>query len=184
MHTIFISGSMHIKNIDNLVIARINNIIGSGYNIIIGDADGVDSSIQEYLHAKGVKSVTVYCTGESARNNIGNWILNRIQTDEKPNTRAYFTAKDISMAKDCDFGLMIWDSKSTGTLSNILELLSLNKNSLVFVNKIKKFFEISSIESFDELLAAMSQSAFVKAEKKINFKMKINKIKNKQLNLF
>ncbi len=184
MHTIFISGSMRIKNIDNAVINRINNIISSGYKIIIGDADGVDSSIQNYLHSKGVESVTVYCTGTRPRNNIGNWNINRVETDKKPGTRDFFTAKDISMSKDCDYGLMIWDSKSTGTLSNVLELLSLKIKSLVFVNKSKKFYEISSIKTFEDLLSVMSDSALEKAEKKINLKSKINKNRHNQLKLF
>jgi hypothetical protein len=184
MHKIFISGSMRIKNIDKKVIERINNIIDSKYEVIVGDADGVDSSIQSYLASKDVKSVTVYCTGSQPRNNIGRWVLKQIKTDKKPGTRDYFTAKDISMSEDCDYGLMIWDSKSTGTLSNVLELLTQNKASLVFVNKLKKFYEISNISAFEKLITLMSESAFIKADKKINLTTKIKKIKHKQLNLF
>ena len=47
MHKVFISGSMKIKNLDNNVLKRLNNIIDSNYQIIVGDANGVDSSIQE-----------------------------------------------------------------------------------------------------------------------------------------
>ena len=43
------------------------------------------------------------------------------------------------MAEAADYGLMIWDAKSTGTLSNVIELLSRKKKSLVFVNKEKEF---------------------------------------------
>jgi hypothetical protein len=184
MHKIFISGSMSIKNLDKKVLARIDNIIKSDYEIIIGDADGVDSSVQSYLKEKQVKNVTVYCTGHQPRNNIGRWVLKPIVTDEKPGTRAYFTAKDISMSEDCDYGLMIWDGKSTGTLSNVIALLSQGKSSLVFVNKKEEFHEISKVSDFDDLLSIMSESALSKAEEKIKLKSKISKIKHKQLSLF
>ena len=181
MHTIFISGSMRIKNIDKAVICRINNIINSKFEIIIGDADGVDSSVQRYLKSINYNDVTVYCTGQKPRNNLGPWNINLVITDKEPGTREFFTAKDISMSKDCDFGLMIWDAKSTGTLSNVLELLSAQKNSLVFVNKLKKFFEISNVETFEKLLSVMSESALEKADQKIKLKNKLKQLKNKQL---
>lgn len=184
MHTIFISGSMRIENIGKEVLNRINNIINSNYKIIVGDADGVDSSIQKYLNKIKYNDVTVYCTGQKPRNNLGSWNINSVVTDRKPGTREFFTAKDISMSKDCDFGLMIWDSKSTGTLSNVLELLSSNKNSLVFVNKITKFIEITNIETFESLLSIMSESALEKADKKIKLKNKLSHLKNKQMKLF
>ena len=184
MYKIFISGSMGIKNINEKVIKRINNIIDSKYEVIIGDANGVDSSIQSYLSFKNLKSVTVYCTGAKPRNNIGKWIIKKIKTNKKPGTRAYFTAKDLSMSKDCDYGLMIWDSKSTGTLSNVLELLAHNKISLVFVNKLKKFYKITNISKFENLISVMSENTFIKADKKINLTTKIKKIKYRQLNLF
>ncbi|EIM62811.1 hypothetical protein [Desulfobacter postgatei] len=184
MHKIFISGSMRIKNIDKAVINRVNNIINSKFGIIIGDADGVDSSIQNYLKNTNYDEVTVYCTGQIPRNNLGSWSINPIVTDKKPGTREYFTAKDLSMAKDCDFGLMIWDSKSTGTLSNVLELLYSNKKSLVFVNKLKQFFEITNVESFEKLISVMSEAYFEKADKKIKLRNKLKQLKNKQLELF
>ena len=49
MTKVFISGSMGIKYLDSNVLARINNIIHSNYQVIIGDASGVDSSIQQHL---------------------------------------------------------------------------------------------------------------------------------------
>ena len=151
MKNIFISGSMQIKNINKLVIDRIENIIREKFTIIIGDADGVDSSIQQILVNKSYKYVQVYCTGNYPRNNIGKWDIIPVNTDHKPKTRLYFTAKDIEMAKKCDFGLMVWDSKSTGTLSNVYELLTMKKTSIVFVNKLKKFFNVSNFEEFENL---------------------------------
>jgi hypothetical protein len=150
----------------------------------VGDADGVDSSIQEYLHFKNVKLVFVYCTGTQPRNNIGPWPVKKIETNSTPGTRAYFTAKDISMAEDCDFGLMVWDSKSTGTLNNVIELLKLNKTSVVFVNKTQEFINIRGVEDLEKLISFMSDSSFLKADEKIKLKKKIASLKNIQGELF
>lgn len=184
MSKIFISGSMNIENIHLKVVQRINNIISSNFTILVGDANGVDSSIQSILKEKKYENVTVYCSGNHPRNNIGNWTVKSIATDHKENTRSFFTAKDIVMAKDCDYGLMIWDLKSTGTLSNVYELLFQNKTSVVFVNKLKEFFKIASITDFEKLLSTMSNDAYLKANQKVNLSDKIKKMKNKQLNLF
>jgi arsenate reductase-like glutaredoxin family protein len=79
---------------------------------------------------------------------------------------------------------MVWDSKSTGTLSNVYELLKNKKTSVVFVNKLKKFFNVNNFSDFENLVSIMSDSAFNKADKKIKLKEKIISNKHKQLCLF
>ena len=184
MVKVFISGSMRIKHLDNNVLSRINNILEKSYGVIVGDADGVDSSVQEYLKQKGAKSVLVYCTGGRPRNNIGNWETNSVSTMSKPGTRAYFTAKDLEMASDCDYGLMVWDSKSTGTLSNAVELLSRRKKSLVYVNKAKEFITVSDVSDLRKLLQYMSPSSLSKAEEKLKIKNRIESLSHEQVQIF
>ncbi len=184
MHKVFISGSMRIKNLDNNVLDRINNIIISNYQIIVGDADGVDSSIQQYLISQETKSVLVYCSGDRPRNNIGNWLTEVTETSAPPGTRAFFTAKDVKMAEDCDYGLMVWDTKSTGTLSNTIELLKRNKISLVYINKAKEFLKIKEITDLEKLVSYMSDSAFEKADKKLRLRANIEEFKHQQDSLF
>lgn len=184
MNKIFISGSMRIKRIDKKVEERIDNIINSNFPILLGDAEGVDTSVQELVKSKGYNNVIIYCSGEHVRNNIGRWKVKKIKTDYKENSRLFFTAKDIKMAKECDYGLMVWDSKSTGTLNNVYELLSLGKKSLVFVNKIKEFVRVTSFAEFEKLTSFMSKSDFEKADKKIQLKKKIQKLKCIQIDMF
>jgi len=184
MHKVFISGSMRIKNLDGNVLDRINNIISSNYQVIVGDADGVDSSIQEYLTSKETKSVLVYCSGSKPRNNLGHWKTEVIETHAPSGTRAFFTAKDIKMAEDCDYGLMVWDTKSTGTLSNAIELLKRKKISLVYINKAKEFLKVKEISDLEKLVSYMSDSAFEKADKKLNLREKIEHFKYEQDSLF
>lgn len=184
MKKIFISGSMRIKRIDKKVKERVDNIINSNFPILLGDADGVDTSIQELVKSKEYKDVVIYCSGDNVRNNIGRWEVRKIMTDYKKNTRLFFTAKDIQMAKECDYGLMVWDSKSTGTLNNVYELLSQEKKSLVFVNKMKTFIKVTDIDEFEKLTSFMSSSAFEKADKKIQVREKIHGLKYRQIDMF
>src|ERR1700722_432491 len=139
MTTVFIAGSMNIRKLDPKVQERIDNIVNSGFDVVVGDADGADAAVQEYLHSRGARHTTVYCSGDSPRNNLGDWPVHTAQTAHSAGSRAFYTAKDLLMAKIADFGLMIWDAKSTGTLSNVIELLAVNKKCLVFVNKAKEF---------------------------------------------
>ncbi|MCV2886535.1 hypothetical protein OE749_17715 [Aestuariibacter sp. AA17] len=184
MHKVFISGSMRIKNINQDVLARIDNIINSGFHVLVGDADGVDTSIQTYLLEKHANSVLVYCAGDQPRNNIGKWKTNNIATNHSKGTRAFFTAKDLKMAEDCDYGLMIWDTKSTGTLSNAIELLKRGKKSLVFINKEKKFLKVKTVNDLETLISYMSETALTKADKKISLMSSIESFKNEQSSLF
>lgn len=184
MCKVFISGSMRIKKLDENILKRINNIIHSQYEIIVGDASGVDSSIQQHLLNNEFNMVRVYCSGARARNNLGSWKTKNIYSNEKAGTRAFFTAKDLEMAKDCDYGFMIWDTKSTGTLSNAIELLKKEKTSLVYVNKERKFITVKNVTDLEELVSYMNEASFMQANKKLGLKTKIDSFKYKQQSIF
>jgi len=181
MTAVFISGSMRIKNIHSQVHNRIENIIKSSFDILVGDADGVDTSIQAFLKTKSYERVVVYCSGQHVRNNLGSWPVEKVSTEEGKNTRKFYTAKDIEMGKKCDYGLMVWDSKSTGTLSNVIQLLTQEKKSLVFVNKNKTFVNVTNVIDFETLVSVMSDSALQKADRRISLKKKILELKQGDL---
>ena len=48
--------------------------------------------------------------------------------------RELYTLKDKAMAKEADYGLMIWDGKSKGTLGNINKMENENKHFYVILN--------------------------------------------------
>jgi hypothetical protein len=183
METVFIAGSIAISRLDPRVKERISKAVRAGLSVAVGDADGADASIQEYLASISAEHVTVYCSGDKPRNNIGDWIVEHVYPDAEPGTRKYFTAKDLKMAAAADYGLMIWDSKSTGTLSNVIELLKANKKSVVFVNKAKAFVNVSDSESLERLLENMSEVAKAKAEQKIGLSSRISALSHPQYSL-
>lgn len=181
MTTVFIAGSISISRLHERVQERINKIASSEFSVVVGDADGADTSIQECLRASHARKVTVFCTGQTPRNNVAGWPVHRVESKAKAGSRAYFTAKDVEMARTSDYGLMIWDCKSTGTLSNVLELLSEKKKSLVFVNKNTEFVTVADVSGLEELLSMMSVHARTKAEEKIGLSAKIAQLGQKQL---
>jgi hypothetical protein len=179
---VFIAGSMNIKHLDLKVKERIDNIIASNLEILIGDADGVDTSIQQYLLSSHHSNITIYCSGSNPRNNLGQWIVNVVNTQYQEGSRAFFTAKDIAMAEAADFGLMIWDTKSTGTLNNVIELLTRKKKSVIYINKEKSFKTVGSVNQLEELIA--SDHSKRKADEKIKLFERINSLKHLQTELF
>jgi len=181
---VFIAGSMNIKHLAPQVKERIDNILSQDFEIVVGDADGADASVQNHLFNHGTSRTTVFCSGNRPRNNIGNWPVHTVITGHAEGSRAFFTAKDIRMAEVADIGLMIWDTKSTGTLNNIIELLTRKKKTVVFVNKAKIFKNISTVDQLEELLSFMSESAKLKADEKIKLFDRINLIKHEQAELF
>ena len=181
MPTVFIAGSISISRLHEKVQERINKIVSSNLRVVVGDAEGADTSIQQCLQKYQARDVTVYCTGYEPRNNVAKWPVHHVQTQARTGSRAYFTAKDLEMARSSDFGLMIWDCKSTGTLSNVIELLKENKKSVVFVNKSSRFLNITDSRGLTELVCLMSEHARSKAEEKIGLSAKIAELKQEQL---
>lgn len=183
MTTVFIAGSIAISKLHEKVKSRIEKIVASDFDIVVGDADGADTSIQECLLGYEAKRVKVYCSGDRARNNLADWPVNNVYPSASPGSRAFFTAKDLEMAHTSDYGLMIWDCKSTGTLSNVIELIKEDKKSVVFINKNKEFITVTDIESLKYLITFMSEHARAKAEEKIGLSSKIAGISQRNFSL-
>lgn len=181
MTTVFIAGSITIKKLNPMAQVSLVNIIELGHQVIVGDADGADTAIQQFLHESGAINVTVYCVGGQPRNNLGGWPVINVATYHKPGSRAYFTAKDIEMAKDADVGLMIWDGKSTGTLSNVIELLTRKCNSKVFINKEKVFHKVVKVADLETLVGYMADASRLKADTKIGLLEKIATLRSREL---
>ena len=181
MSTVFISGSIKIKSLDEKVKSRLDSVISSGVKVLIGDAGGVDKSVQQYFIKNNFSAVTVYCTGDSPRNNDGAWPVVNVEPPVKTKSRAYFTAKDVKMADDSDFGFMVWDCKSTGTLSNVIELLKKKKKSVVYVSSKKAFLNVANVLDLKQLILQMDSDSLIEAEKKISLQKKVDLLSDESL---
>ncbi|MBY3474084.1 hypothetical protein HFN78_24700 [Rhizobium laguerreae] len=181
MESVFIAGSITIKRLPSLFVEKIDSLLAANLAVVVGDANGVDRSVQQILEDRGATNVTVFCSGMTPRNNLGNWPVREIQSTAEPGTKAFFTAKDIAMAEIAEIGLMLWDAKSTGTLSNIIELTRRGKKAVVFVNKMDAFTIIRGVQDLQNLTDVMSDGARDQAEKKIGLSEAIRKLTKHQM---
>lgn len=88
------------------------------------------------------------------------------------------------MANVADYGLMIWDSRSVGTLKNVIELLARGKKAYVFINKDKAFRAIGEISQIEALLDFMSPDAREDAERKIDIPRRLAELSPQQPGMF
>lgn len=175
---IFIAGAREIKSLKVPIIDRINRIIRNKYEIIVGDANGIDKVVQNFLNNKNYKNVTVFSM-EDQRNNIGNWDNTKVHSELKKNTREYFTEKDKRMAEIADVGLMIWNKKSEGTLNNIINLLVLNKKVCLFIHTEEKIYLLNEISDLEKIILSETD---VEIQEKYSFLLKrANKNYSKKL---
>lgn len=130
---VFVSGSISIKSLPLIAKQKLNNIMNNNLTVLVGDANGIDKIVQEYLSDNHYNNVVVYYAGNCIRNNIGHWTTENVPSGNLQG-RAKYTLKDLRMASDSDFGLMIWDGLSKGTQNNINEMLNLGKHFYVIRN--------------------------------------------------
>ena len=110
---------------------------------MVGDANGADKAVQQHLNQMGYKEVIIYCTEGICRNNIGNWPVRAIPAaDPRRRDFEYFRTKDRAMVEEADYGLMLWDGKSRGTLMNAVGLVHRGKSLVVYVATTKSFLTL------------------------------------------
>ena len=152
--TVFISGSLSVTELSDFAKAHIRGVVTSRMNVLIGDAYGADKAVQQELYKKyDYPFVTVYASNGKARNNVGNRTVKTVDVQSGIYGRAYYEQKDIAMSRDCDFGFMLWDGKSIGTLNNIRRLIGMNKISIVCLNGTHKSFKIETEQQLKDMLS-------------------------------
>lgn len=147
---VFIAGARSIALLDNAVVEKLRTISQKQYDILIGDCNGVDSAVQRYYTGLGYRRVTVFASNGKARNNIGGWSVKNVAVKDDLKGFDFYKQKDIVMAEDADYGFMIWDGQSRGTLNNIINLLQRNKKVLVYFaneNKMRWIADMSELKS-------------------------------------
>ena len=139
---VFIAGAKSIKSLDEYTIKKLTSICEKQYDILVGDCDGVDALVQQFLAEIHYNRVNVYASNGKARNNIGGWDIKHVAVPSYIRGFAYYQQKDIAMANETDLGFMIWDGKSRGTKANIEKLASLGKYNVIHVTDAPKSYVV------------------------------------------
>ena len=177
---VFIGGSRRVSRINKHVKKRLDQIIQNEYAVIIGDANGTDRCVQDYLFSKNYGNVLVFCMGSKCRNNIGNWQIRSIQTAESNRDFHYYSTKDLEMVKEADYGFMIWDAKSKGTLSNLVNLLKDAKKVLVYFSPERNFYTLATSDDLTRILSKCDRTSIDALEKKLNSSAVLQREKGQQ----
>lgn len=168
MTTVFMAGSRDISRLNADIRGRLSNIISNRFDIIVGDANGADKALQKFLFDINYENVIVYCSGLTCRNNVGAWKTFYVDVDKKFKGRDFYTQKDIKMAEDADYGFMLWDGKSLGTVSNIVELVKRGKKALVYFSPEHSFYPVLTAEQAKEIIKKSSDESLRSISSKID----------------
>jgi NAD(P)H-nitrite reductase large subunit len=150
---VFIAGPRAISVLDKSVEKRLSNIHSNDYTVLVGDASGVDNAVQKFFSNLSYQNVVVYASEGKARNNAGNWEIRKIDVPVLSKGFNYYAAKDKAMADDADYGFMIWNGESKGTLSNIINLLEFGKKSIVYLTRNNTFYDVGGIDELQNLIS-------------------------------
>ena len=149
---VFIAGPRAVSKLNNQVKERLNNIINNDFTVLVGDCSGVDKQIQQYCYSLNYNNVKVYASNGNARNNIGHWEVEKVEVEKTKKGFEFYAAKDLEMAKAADYGFMIWNGKSKGTFTNIINLINIEKKSVIYFIPERTFYTISSLQDFAKLI--------------------------------
>jgi hypothetical protein len=151
--TVFVAGSRQISRLPAEVSSRLDTMIEKGFQILVGDANGADKAIQRYLADKSYPNVLVHCMKDHCRNNVGNWPTREIDAPRGAKRFDYYSLKDRAMAEAAEYGLMLWDGKSKGTVNNVVNLSRDHKPVVVYVAPTRQFQTVKSFDDLRDLLA-------------------------------
>lgn len=149
---VFVGGSRRLARLNKKVTRFLDSLIEMDRIILIGDANGADKAVQRYLVEKGYRNVIVFCMHNQCRNNIGDWETKRIEPGVRDKGSAFYAVKDLAMVKEADRGLMLWDSKSEGTRSNILNLLTQRKPVTVYLSPTRTLCQLTGVDDLAPLI--------------------------------
>ncbi|MFA6471998.1 MAG: putative addiction module antidote protein, partial [Candidatus Latescibacterota bacterium] len=151
MIKVFIGGSRNITNLTDELRTRIDRIIENRYPILIGDANGADKAVQQYLKNRQYDLVEIFFIEGYCRNNVGNWPERAIPAPDGKKDFKYYEAKDKVMAEEASIGLMIWDGKSLGTLMNACRLIDKQKKVVMYVAPRKEYITLQTNDDLEKL---------------------------------
>jgi len=167
MTKVFIAGSRRLSRLNAEAMRRIDTMIEKGFTILVGDANGADKAVQRYLADKGYGNVIVYCMYGNCRNNLGSWRTREIAPPPGARGFAYYATKDQAMVDAADYGLMLWDGESKGTLDSVINMIRRNKPVVVYLAPKRIFRNLRSPSDVTELLSHCGRATVQRFEREL-----------------
>lgn len=154
MKAVFLGGSRKLSKLNEEVKRRLGSIMEGGFWVYVGDANGADKAFQKYFASHQYDRVLIYCVHGHHRNNLGRWQTKAVEPPSGARGFDYYAAKDIQMAADAAFGMMLWDGVSRGTLANIRNLLAHGKPVAVYLSPERRFRDLKHEAELEGLVSS------------------------------
>lgn len=171
---VFLGGSRRITRLNKDIRRYLDDVIKEDPTILIGDANGSDKALQQYLAEKEYRKVLVFCAGTSCRNNVDNWEVRFVQSNRRSKDFAFYTAKDRQMWTEADYGLVLWDGKSKGTLNSILSMTESGKRVMVYFSPKKIVINLFSTHDLSHLLKNCDRASLDYFEKTLRISERLH----------
>lgn len=142
MSKVFLGGSRKIPRLNESMRKKLDELISRRFEILVGDANGADRAMQQYLASRRYAQVTVYAVTGALRNNVGDWCVRLVDAPAAARGFDLYSVKDVAMTKEADAGLMLWDGKSRGTVANVRRLLEQGKPVSLYVGPSRRFVSL------------------------------------------
>ncbi len=165
---VFIGGSRRLSRLNEDIRRRLDSIVEKGITVIVGDANGADKAVQRYLADKGYEKVVVFCMAGVCRNNIRNWPTRDVAAGPGARGFSYYATKDRAMGGEADYGLMLWDGSSRGTLTSIVDLALRGKPVVVYLAPSKSFVTLRSRGQLTEWLREFDRTILPRVERDLH----------------
>jgi hypothetical protein len=174
MKKVFFGGSRKLGKLNKDIKKRADKIISQGFLVLVGDANGADRAMQQYLAEKSYAHVLVFCAGETCRNNVGNWKIRTIVVDRGQKDFHYYATRDRKMSEEADYGFMLWDGQSKGTLNNVINMLERDKSVVVYLSPKKQFFTLKSRIDLSDFLSNCDRATLENLDKSLKLNKRIH----------
>lgn len=151
MEAVFLGGSRRITRLNESIRSKLDELLGRGLWMFVGDANGADRALQQHLADRGYERVVVYAVTGMLRNNVGHWTVRSVDAPKGARGFDLYSVKDAQMANDASYGLMLWDGKSRGTLANVRSLLAHGKPVAVHLDPARRLVSLRSPDDLQKL---------------------------------
>ena len=165
MNKIFISGSISIKHLPPCVKDSVRKIISQNMEILVGDADGIDSIVQNFCKSHGYNNITVYSIYTEPRYIVAGFKSRFIlPATESKRERERQLEKDKAMTMDSDFSLIVWDGKSKGSYRNALRATENGKKVKLYLESEDRFLDQDKINEMELEFIFRKNNGYTAAE--------------------
>jgi hypothetical protein len=144
---VFISGSISVKSLNKLLLESFNKILLNNLEVLVGDAPGIDTLVQDFFNRSNYTNLTVYSIQSFPRYKANdNFQTKYIEvSNEVKKERERQTFKDEAMSSEANYSLVIWDGKSKGSYANIIRALKLKRAIKVYYTIKNNFLDKKDI---------------------------------------